>query len=276
MFRDYQMSLSSSYDSFDVDALFPHAPPSSYISEAFSSKASNLGSESELSLHTGFEDLVNWDSPSTCMLEGGESLQSPQSLPEQNENDIFNSPIESPVLYRPDDCLEEPKPFEPLTMGGEARSDTVEIDTQASPTDAVSPVPSPKTRRKRKSSDSSGSDSSSPRTRGRQPKYDRISHNMIEKRYRNRLNDKISSLRNVVPSLRGMVDSDEPSPDGLSPALKVNKGTILSKTVECILDFEKQVTCLSRENQMLKVRIGAFERLLMAPETVGHFMESKP
>jgi hypothetical protein len=69
------------------------------------------------------------------------------------------------------------------------------------------------------------------------------SHNMIEKRYRNNLNDKIAELRDSVPSLRVMSkslagggdgDDDEGDDDdaedlqGLTPAHKLNKVIWLS------------------------------------------------
>ena len=61
----------------------------------------------------------------------------------------------------------------------------------------------------------------------------KTSHNMIEKRYRNNLNDKIAELRDSVPSLRvmskqgiqgGSDEEDEAEDlDGLTPAHRLNK-----------------------------------------------------
>lgn len=59
-------------------------------------------------------------------------------------------------------------------------------------------------------------------------------HNMIEKRYRNNLNDKIAALRDSVPSLRIMQKSargevtadDRDELQGLTPAHKLNKATV--------------------------------------------------
>ena len=39
---------------------------------------------------------------------------------------------------------------------------------------------------------------------GDEPPIKKTSHNVIEKRYRNNLNDKIVELRNSVPALRAM------------------------------------------------------------------------
>jgi hypothetical protein len=64
----------------------------------------------------------------------------------------------------------------------------------------------------------------------------KTSHNMIEKRYRNNLNDKIAALKDSVPSLRIMsksargedVTGDREELHGLTPAHKLNKATVSS------------------------------------------------
>lgn len=65
----------------------------------------------------------------------------------------------------------------------------------------------------------------------------KTAHNMIEKRYRTNLNDKIAALRDSVPSLRIMTKSargedtteDREELHGLTPAHKLNKATVRSK-----------------------------------------------
>lgn len=62
----------------------------------------------------------------------------------------------------------------------------------------------------------------------------KTAHNMIEKRYRTNLNDKIAALRDSVPSLRIMSKSargedttgDREELQGLTPAHKLNKATV--------------------------------------------------
>jgi hypothetical protein len=68
---------------------------------------------------------------------------------------------------------------------------------------------------------------------------------MIEKRYRLKLNDKILSLRNAVPSLRGQTQ------DAVIPG-KLNKGTVLSKATEYIQQLEKEKSDLEREVERLR------------------------
>lgn len=65
----------------------------------------------------------------------------------------------------------------------------------------------------------------------------KTAHNMIEKRYRTNLNDKIAALRDSVPSLRIMSKSargedtteDREELHGLTPAHKLNKATVCLK-----------------------------------------------
>lgn len=68
-------------------------------------------------------------------------------------------------------------------------------------------------------------------TKTRPPPIKKTSHNMIEKRYRTNLNDKIAALRDSVPSLRAAARKEELEGNhevnedlqGLAPAHKLNK-----------------------------------------------------
>lgn len=99
----------------------------------------------------------------------------------------------------------------------------------------------------------------------------KTAHNMIEKRYRTNLNDKIAALRDSVPSLRIMSKSargedtteDREELHGLTPAHKLNKATVLSKATEYIRHLEKRNNRLQDENSQMQQRIGAFEKLFM-------------
>lgn len=93
---------------------------------------------------------------------------------------------------------------------------------------------------------------------------------MIEKRYRTNLNDKIAALRDSVPSLRVMAgtsklgeDDEEEDLEGLAPAHKLNKATVLAKATEYIRHLEKRTKRLQDENEQLKNRLAAFEKLAM-------------
>jgi Helix-loop-helix DNA-binding domain len=93
-------------------------------------------------------------------------------------------------------------------------------------------------------------------------------HNIIEKRYRSNLNDKISALRDSVPSLRLMARHEDDDDvldelEGLTPARKLSKATILSKATEYIRHLEKRNNRLNDQVISLKIRLDYFEKLLM-------------
>ncbi|KAI5455579.1 hypothetical protein BGZ63DRAFT_398154 [Mariannaea sp. PMI_226] len=100
----------------------------------------------------------------------------------------------------------------------------------------------------------------------------KITHTMAEKRYRTNLNSKMATLTDCIPSLRIKskigrdedVTQDLEKLDGLTPALKLNKATVLSKATEYIWQLEKRVKQLLDENDAMEARIAAFEKLLMA------------
>ncbi|KAI5793203.1 hypothetical protein EDC01DRAFT_89639 [Geopyxis carbonaria] len=134
--------------------------------------------------------------------------------------------------------------------------------------EANAAAPAPRTKKRKTSTDDmSPNDGTQPATNGRkQPK--KTAHNMIEKRYRTNLNDKIAALRDSVPSLRIMAgtsklgdDDEEEDLEGLAPAHKLNKATVLAKATEYIRHLEKRNKRLQDENDQLKNRLSAFEKL---------------
>ncbi|KAL6934804.1 hypothetical protein ACO0R3_000768 [Hanseniaspora guilliermondii] len=117
-------------------------------------------------------------------------------------------------------------------------------------------------------------------------KKPKMSHNIIEQKYRDNINDKILQFKNIVPSLQmcclreeylkdystkeveygntnnyldGMVTDPKllKRLDGLEPAKKLSKAIILSKSYEYIEHMEKKV-------EQLEERISRYERLLQA------------
>ncbi|KAK5170135.1 Clr6 histone deacetylase associated PHD protein-2 Cph2 [Saxophila tyrrhenica] len=92
----------------------------------------------------------------------------------------------------------------------------------------------------------------------------KTSHNVIEKRYRNNLNDKIVELRNSVPSLRAVGkanrgENNEADLEGLTPAHKLNKATVMGKATEYIKHLEKRNKTIVDEMATLKARLAALE-----------------
>lgn len=121
------------------------------------------------------------------------------------------------------------------------------------------------------------SDTKEPETHER-PKS---AHNIIEQRYRNKINDKFQVLQNSVPTLRVAARrkskksksgeyndsdiSDEVSDEdtfledlqGLEPARKLNKGTILTKSIEYIkfLELKNERMKLERDQLIMKAQM---------------------
>ncbi|KAF5502035.1 putative transcription factor sre2 [Colletotrichum aenigma] len=96
---------------------------------------------------------------------------------------------------------------------------------------------------------------------------DRTAHNDIERKYRTNLKDKISELRDAVPSLKsipeeGGEDAEVDSQSQRGP--KVSKGTVLTKATEYIHYLERRNKAIMREHQELARRLQAFEQLLSA------------
>jgi hypothetical protein len=122
-----------------------------------------------------------------------------------------------------------------------AMPDAYKLNGQYSPQSASSirtgSIPSPDSQdknRKRKSSSSADEEDEEDDEGkdGHAPPMKKTAHNMIEKRYRTNLNDKIAALRDSVPSLREAVRKNgkgEPDAEikedlqGLTPAHKLNK-----------------------------------------------------
>ncbi|KAF2867645.1 hypothetical protein BDV95DRAFT_581444 [Massariosphaeria phaeospora] len=142
-----------------------------------------------------------------------------------------------------------------------------------------SPEPIPNKSKKRKSSDDGEDTESMAGGKGeKHPPVKKTAHNMIEKRYRNNLNDKIAALRDSVPSLRHMSrpggvadDVDEPEDlEGLTPAHKLNKATVLSKATEYICHLETRNKKLQHEVDTLKGRLESYEKMAISGPMTLH------
>lgn len=118
------------------------------------------------------------------------------------------------------------------------------------------------------------------------PEGKKTSHNVIEKRYRSNLNDKIATLRDSIPVLRsaarkasakdGSSDSEgSGTADGPGSKLKFNKATVLTKATEYIKQLEKQNERLLEENSQLRNRLHNAHRP-RSISTIGTYDHGSP
>lgn len=126
----------------------------------------------------------------------------------------------------------------------------------------VSPISSVGVNRKRKTgSDDDATTVTGPVQPGKKMPAKKRAHNVIEKRYRANLNEKIAELRDSVPSLRtsknanGDSNEEEDDADGAQSGNKLNKASILSKATEYIKHLEIRNKRLEDENTGLKNRL---------------------
>jgi hypothetical protein len=167
---------------------------------------------------------------------GGSSLITPPLDLSLSRENLYSAPLSwsRPQRYTSLTPQEESK-LRNIAMPPPTRSqfqqNMNEENYPASPSESSSPEPSTMNRRKRKSSideDDEGDDSPPPTSSSSRP-VKKTAHNMIEKRYRTNLNDKIAALRDSVPSLRVMSKKNSRGEEvhedlqGLTPAHKLNK-----------------------------------------------------
>ncbi|KAL1983703.1 hypothetical protein VTN96DRAFT_9959 [Rasamsonia emersonii] len=152
------------------------------------------------------------------------------------------------------------------------------------PSTSLSPQSNSSSTRKRKTTSdddgSAGAEDDSP-PESKLPAKKR-SHNVIEKRYRANLNEKIAELRDSVPSLRAMSKQGNGSspgdddPDGAIPANKLNKASILSKATKYIHHLELRNKRLEEENRALKERLRQLDKLIDQSATASSGSASSP
>ncbi|TLD18529.1 hypothetical protein PspLS_10253 [Pyricularia sp. CBS 133598] len=241
---------------------------------------SNIGEQQRLDLTESFDDSpvltsISSVSPSIDPMD----LAAP-AMPDDNvpfgDSAVFPDTITGPLFPSPQLARAQNPP--PINHHAASRSELNSSTRRG-------------TKRKSTGSSSTYSASPSPRSSASPPPRPtphlppkKTAHNMIEKRYRNNLNDKISALRDAVPALRVMVHRLEAhaSPDessnsrcalspqefeedlgGLTPAHKLNKATILSKATEYINHLERKNRALARENHGLRGKVDGLEMLVM-------------
>lgn len=230
----WQFTGTPPYDSYDPSSSTAPPAQTSYQPSpwnlAFGQDQQNL---QQLPISTGIDGLpATTLSPESIYAASNPSLRQPSF----NDNTVLQPALIShltPALQEklrniampPHLQYHSPKSASsPDSANGELRRG---IFSSPDPADGSS-----KASRKRKSS-ADPEDEEEEEEDGDQP-VKKTAHNMIEKRYRTNLNDKIAALRDSVPSLRIMSKSargedtteDREELHGLTPAHKLNKATV--------------------------------------------------
>ncbi|KAJ5115200.1 hypothetical protein NUU61_000959 [Penicillium alfredii] len=210
---------------------------------------------------------MRWDEP---MFSEGDAnpMDNSMNVPFVSPHTSFSSPSQpnqkdfSPHL--PLGLMEFPSEH----MDGLGGSENTEAALQNGPgqhqqqSGLVSPISSIATTRKRKTSNEDDATTvTGPMQPGKKMPAKKRAHNVIEKRYRANLNEKIAELRDSVPSLRTMKNANGESPDdddegeGGQSASKLNKASILAKATDYIKHLEIRNKRLEEENTGLKNRL---------------------
>lgn len=216
----------------------------------------------------------------------GTTLSSPSSGGGQQHHGLY-SPQTWEQPQAPENAIFSPQRFEqPSISAGAPPISTPSLQHSpgslnngrtSSSSVTSSPEPAPSNAKKRKSA-SVESDNASAGKKDKPMPVKKTAHNMIEKRYRTNLNDKIAALRDSVPSLRvmsrpngGNEEDDDPEDlEGLTPAHKLNKATVLSKATEYIRHLEKRNKRLQDEVVTLKGRLDSYEKMAISGPMALH------
>ena len=139
------------------------------------------------------------------------------------------------------------------------------------------PLPSPSQEslnRKRKSSASKEDDESTSGGRRHLPRA-KMAHNIVEKRYRTNLNDKIDALRDILPNLQtkhkacqragnNEQDDEYAGGDTLFRDPKANKAAVLTEAIDYIRQLEERLKQQDEQMSVMQMRLDVFKKLAAA------------
>ncbi|KAF3009777.1 hypothetical protein E8E13_009800 [Curvularia kusanoi] len=211
------------------------------------------------------------------------ALSSPSTVDPQQQNGFYSPPVwQQPQshqqLFTPTTFAQAGPPASTPSLHHSPNS--LNNGTSSSHS---SPEPAAPSKKRKSSEDTEDFDDVPTSKKGGSQPPKKTAHNMIEKRYRTNLNDKIAALRDSVPSLRvmsrpnGTEEDDDPEDlEGLTPAHKLNKATVLSKATEYIRHLEKRNKRLTEEVATLKGRIESYEKMAISGPMTLHGTVSTP
>lgn len=214
----------------------------------------------------------------------GNALSSPSTADPHQQNGFYSPPM----------WQQQPQPQQPLYTptafaqpGPPASTPSLHHSpgslNNGTSSSHSSPEPAPNSKKRKSTEDTDDFDDAPLGKKGGSQPPKKTAHNMIEKRYRTNLNDKIAALRDSVPSLRvmsrpnGTEEDDDPEDlEGLTPAHKLNKATVLSKATEYIRHLEKRNKRLTDEVATLKGRIESYEKMAISGPMTLHGTVATP
>ncbi|UPX17461.1 Clr6 histone deacetylase associated PHD protein-2 Cph2 [Ascochyta rabiei] len=212
----------------------------------------------------------------------GNALSSPSTVDPHQQNGFYSPPMwqqQPPPPPQPQQALYTPTPF--VHPGPPASTPSLHHSPgslhNGTSSSHSSPEPATSSKKRKSTEDTEDLDEPPSSKKGASQPPKKTAHNMIEKRYRTNLNDKIAALRDSVPSLRvmsrpnGTDEDDDPEDlEGLTPAHKLNKATVLSKATEYIRHLEKRNKRLADEVATLKGRIESYEKMAISGPMTLH------
>lgn len=199
-------------------------------------------------------------------------FNSQYAQPGVNNNDIpeYSSKYISPALLSPGQPSEEPvapidehspdennRKLRQPAWGGSRSSHNSTIDSTAPDTITRDNAASSSVMIRRYSAPSTqhaGGGSPQTPTDDTKPKDLRASHNMIEKQYRNRLNDQFETLLRTLPPSTTTYGGDSGHRDNSLSKRKVSKAEVLVMATQYIQDLEKEGRRLKGDNEQLKLK----------------------
>jgi len=209
----------------------------------------------------------------------------PNSNLSSSSTDAIQTPTEAPRTFRGFSSLteEEERSLTDIAMPYHVLVAQMKESPAASSPDqsysspAPSPSPEPPTRTRKNKKRKSVVDDLEMRTALCQSR--KTGHNAIEKRYRTNLNEKIDCLRQSVPAFPHRSsnsesndgeeeDEDMDGEDSKIGRQKYGKAAILTRALEYIKHLENTTQRLGSEVDLLKNRVGAFEKLAMSGSIV--------
>lgn len=232
----YDADISPNMDDFDNEIGFNDILNLDGDQPLFQDNWNNLQDTPPYEPDVLYSTPNSWDPPQMRAMPKLEPVQvvQPNQLGMQSQQQL---PAATPLSPAQQELLRSIAMPEHLQYNAQAHSPQSATSTYKS--GSVSSPEHHDLPRKRKSStedidDDHSADEDAPRP------VKKTAHNMIEKRYRTNLNDKIAALRDSVPSLRVMAkgargeDGEKEDLQGLTPAHKLNKATVLAKATEYI------------------------------------------